>query len=311
MWLEQPGAYVRGATQAGLTSTFELATAPLGAEPPDDLLARSEALLAWRPPARLASRAPRLRWIHSLTAGMEQWLASPDLPRDAVLTCSRGVHRLSMPEHILAALFLVQKKLAAIVLDQRERRWTRHVNDTLAGKTLGILGLGTIGVEVARKARALEMRVIGTRRSGGAVDHVDRVYGTDGVAQVLAESDFVLLLLPSTPETRGIINAKTLAQMKPSAHLLNFARGDLVVDADLVAAVAGEQIAGAVLDVFTREPLPSDSPLWTTPGIVIFPHVGGLHPQRDELVAELWVENLGRFSRGEPLLQTVDRARGY
>lgn len=302
---------MRGATQAGLGATFELLTAPLAAEPADDLLARAEALLTWRPPARLASRAPRLRWIHSLTAGVEQWLASPDLPRDTVLTCSRGVHRLSMPEHILAALFLVQKKLVPIVLDQRERRWTRHVNDTLAGKTLGILGLGTIGAELARKAKALEMRVIGTRRSGGAVEHVDRVYDADGTAQVLAESDFVLLLLPSTAQTRGIVNAKTLALMKPSAYLLNFARGDLVVDQDLVDAVAARRIAGAVLDVFTREPLPADSPLWMTDGIVIFPHVGGLHPQRDELVAELWVENLTRFSRGQPLLHAVDRALGY
>jgi phosphoglycerate dehydrogenase-like enzyme len=283
----------------------------MASDPGDDLLARAEALLAWRPPARLATRAPRLAWIHSLTAGVEQWLASPDLPGDAALTCSRGIHRLSMPEHVLAALFLVQKQLAAIVLDQRERRWTRRVNDTLAGKTLGILGLGTIGAEVARKAAALEMRVIGTRRGGGGVPGVERVYGAEGTAEVLAQSDFVLLLLPSTTETRGIINAKTLALMKPSAHLLNFARGDLVVDADLVEAVASKRIAGAVLDVFVREPLPADSPLWTTEGIVVFPHVGGLHPQRDALVAGLWVENLRRFARGEPLLQLVDRAAGY
>lgn len=242
---------------------------------------------------------------------MEQWLAAPDLPRAATLTCSRGVHRLSMPEHILAALFLVQKQLAGIVLDQRERRWTRRVNDTLAGKTLGILGLGTIGVEVARKARALEMRVIGTRRSGAAVEHVDRVYGADGTSSVLSESDFVLLLLPSTPETRGLIDARALATMKPSAHLLNFARGDLVVDEDLVKAVATRTIAGAVLDVFRQEPLPPDSPLWSTAGIVIFPHVGGLHPRRDELVAGLWVDNLRRFAAGRPLLRAVDPARGY
>jgi phosphoglycerate dehydrogenase-like enzyme len=128
---------------------------------------------------------------------------------------------------------------------------------------------------------------------------------------VLSESDFVLLLLPSTAETRGIMNAKTLARMKPSAWLLNFARGDLVVDADLVKAVAAGRIAGAVLDVFTQEPLPPDSPLWTTEGIIVLPHVGGLHPRRDELVAALWVDNLRRFAHGQPLLQAVDRARGY
>jgi glyoxylate/hydroxypyruvate reductase len=268
-------------------------------------------LLAWRPPARLRAQAPRLRWIHALTAGVEQWLASAELPEDAVLTCSRGIHRLSMPEHILAALFLAQKQLAGIVLDQRERRWRRRVNDTLAGKTLGVLGVGTIGAEVAHKATALEMRVIGTRQGGAGVPEVERVYGPDGLGEVLGQSDYVLLLLPSTPHTRGIINARTLALMKPTAWLVNFARGDLVVEADLVEAVAARRIAGAVLDVFVEEPLPPTSPLWTTEGIVVFPHVGGLHPQRDQAVAALWVENLKRFSANGPLLHTVNPARGY
>jgi glyoxylate/hydroxypyruvate reductase len=283
----------------------------VASDPADGDLARCEALLAWRPPARLSARAPRLRWIHSLTAGVEQWLESPDLPADVPLTCARGTHRLQMPEHILAALFLISKELAGVVLDQRERRWRRRVNDTLAGKTLGILGLGAIGTEVARKAAALEMRVIGTKRDSAAVPGVERVWGPDGIAAVLAASDFVLLLLPSTPETRGIIDAKALARMRPSAYLLNFARGDLVVDDDLVTAVRTGRIAGAVLDVFRTEPLPLESPLWTTEGIVIFPHMGGLHPRRDDLVAALWVENLRRFATGAPLLHVVDRARGY
>ena len=216
-----------------------------------------------------------------------------------------------MPEHILAALFLLSKHLDGIVLDQRERRWRRRVNDTLAGKTLGILGVGAIGAEVARKAAALEMRVIGTRRDPAPVAHVERVYGRDGIDTVLAASDYVLLLLPSTTETRGIMSLERLARMKPTAHLLNFARGDLIVDADLVEAVRTRRIAGAVLDVFRTEPLPTDSALWTTDGIVIFPHVGGLHPTRDALVAELFIANLRRFATGEPLLHAVDRARGY
>jgi phosphoglycerate dehydrogenase-like enzyme len=284
---------------------------PATAELADDVLARADVLLAWRPPPKLATRAPRLRWIQSLTGGMEHWLASPDLPHDAVLTCARGTHRLQMPEHILAAMFLCSKQLAGIVLDQRERRWRRRVNPTLAGATLGILGLGAIGAELARKAAALDMRVIGTRRTPGPMPDVAEVRGPDHGDGVLAESDFVVLLLPSTVETRGIMNRAALGRMKPSAYLLNFARGDLVVDEDLVAAVRERVIAGAVLDVFRREPLPPESPLWTTDGIVIFPHVGGLHPQRDDFVAELFVENLGRFLRGRPLLHVVDRARGY
>ena len=296
---------------AGLASAFELVDQPLDAEPHDDVLGRAEALLAWRPPTRLAERAPRLRWVQSLSGGVEQWLASADLPSGVVLTCARGTHRLSMPENILGALFLVTKQYAGIVLDQRERRWRRRVNDTLAGKTLGILGLGAIGTDVARRAAQLDMRVIGTRRDPRPMPHVERVWGSDGTPRVLAESDFVLLLLPSTAETRGIVNAKTLALMKPSAWLLNFARGDLVVDGDLVQAVTTHRIAGAVLDVFTKEPLPADSLFWTTEGIVVLPHVGGLHPRRDDLVAELWVDNLRRFGAGQPLREVVDRVRGY
>lgn len=311
LWTDGAEAYVAAAKAAGLAGAVDIVSAPGSADPGDAALGRADALLAWRPAAGLKSRAPRLRWIQSLTGGCEQWLASPDVPAEAVLTCARGTHRLQMPEHILAGLFVASKQLADIAVDQRDRRWRRRVNDTLAGKTLGILGLGAIGAEVARKAAALEMRVIGTRRQPTPVPHVERVLGPDGLDTVLAESDYVLLLLPSTAETRDIVNRATLARMKPTAWLLNFARGDLIVDADLVQAVAGKRIAGAVLDVFRREPLPEDSPFWTTEGIVVFPHVGGLHPRRDDLVAELWVDNLRRFVAGQPLREVVDRARGY
>jgi phosphoglycerate dehydrogenase-like enzyme len=284
---------------------------PPGRDPGDEALARAEALLARRPPARLAARAPRLCWVQSLTGGMEHWLASPDIRADVMLTCARGSHRVQMPENILAALFYVTKQLGEIAVDQRQRRWTRRINEPLAGKTLGILGLGAIGAEVARKAAALEMRVIGTRREPRAVPMVDRVWGPAGTAEVLARADFVLLLLPSTAGTRGLMDARRLALMKPTAFLLNFARGDLIVDEDLVEAVRARRIAGAVLDVFRTEPLAEDSPFWTTEGITVFPHVGGLHPSRDALVAELWVENLHRFAADQPLRELVDRARGY
>jgi phosphoglycerate dehydrogenase-like enzyme len=216
-----------------------------------------------------------------------------------------------MSEHILAALFLCSKDLAGIVLDQAAGRWRRRVNPTLAGATLGILGLGAIGVEVARWASALGMRVIGTKRSPAPVPGVEEVLPPAQTGRVLAESDYLLLLLPSTDETRGIVDKAALARMKPGAFVLNFGRGDLVVDEDLVAGVRERRIAGAVLDVFRTEPLPANHPFWTTPGIVVLPHVGGLHPRRDVLVADLWVDNLRRFLAGTPLRQVVDRARGY
>ena len=296
---------------ASLTTTFEFSIAPFPAEPDDAALARADVLLAWRPPRDLKRRAPRLRWAQSLTGGMEGWLAAADLPDELVLTCARGTHRLQMPEHILAGLFIASKQLAPIGLDQRERRWTRRTNPVLAGTTLGILGLGAIGAELARKAAALDMRVIGTKRDGKPVPHVTRVWGPDGTDAVLGDADYLVLLLPSTALTRDLMNLARLSRMKPSAWLLNFGRGDLVVDEDLVTAVRERRLAGAVLDVFRKEPLPADHAFWTTDGIIVLPHVGGLHPTRDDIVAELFVDNLRRFAAGQPLREVVDRARGY
>jgi len=181
----------------------------------------------------------------------------------------------------------------------------------VAGATLGLVGLGSIGREVAKRASALGMRVIGTRRRPAPLDHVAKVLPADRTPEVLAESDFVLLLLPATRETDNFMNAGRLAMMKPGAWLLNFGRGHLVKDDDLVAAVKAKKIAGAMLDVFRQEPLPADHPFWTTEGIIVLPHIGGPHPQRDKFVARLFAENLGRFLDGKPLKEVVDRKAGY
>jgi glyoxylate/hydroxypyruvate reductase A len=311
LWHDNDAPYREAISDAGLAGEVQVIAVKGGAEPPTNHWAQCEALLAFRAKPGLLPKAERLRWIQSLTAGVEGWLSLPDLPPAVTLTCARGTHRVQMPENILGALFHITKPYAAIVEDQKQSKWTRRVSETLAGKTLGILGLGAIGVEVARKAAALEMRVIGTKASPGPVPHVERVYAPAETGEVLAQSDFVLLLLPVTPETRGYIDAARLAKMQPSAHLLNFGRGELIVDADLVDAVQRKVIAGAILDVFAVEPLPVAHPFWRTPGITVLPHIGGLHPQRDSVVAELFVENLKRFLAGQPLLHAVDRARGY
>jgi phosphoglycerate dehydrogenase-like enzyme len=311
LWLNEVEPYREAMARAGLDDRVEVHTLKLGAPPPAELLARCEAMLAWRVAPGVLPRAPRLRWIQALTGGVEGWLALPDLPEGVTLTCARGTHRIQMTENILGALFHLTKPYTAAVLDQRERRWTRKISETLAGKTLGILGLGAIGRVVAEKAAALEMRVIGARRTGGSLPGVERVYPAAQSDEVVAAADFLLLLLPATGETRGFMNAARLKRMKPPAYLLNFGRGELVVDQDLIDAVKAATIAGAVLDVFTTEPLPAEHPFWVTPGITVLPHIGGLHPERDRIVAQLWVENLRRFLDGRDLLETVDRALGY
>ena len=311
LWTDGAEAYRKAITAAGLDQRIRLEELPRNTTPSTAQLQETEAMLTWGPPAGTLAQMPKLRWAQALTAGVEHWLARADLSPGLTLTCARGTHRVQMPENILGALFHITKPYAAIVGDNAASTWTRRVSSTLAGQTLGILGLGAIGQELARKAAALEMRVIGTRRATGALAHVERVYAPEETDEVLAQSDFVVLLLPATPETENIINATRLARMKKTAWLLNFGRGALIDDAALVAAAKSGTIAGAILDVFRQEPLPKDDPFWGTENILVLPHIGGLHPARDSMVAALLVENLRRFLDGAPLKEVVDRKAGY
>ena len=310
VWLNEAKVYEQALTRTGLVDRIELHAVNVDQSLPDDLAARADILVGQRPGSYL-KRMPRLRWIQATTAGVDPWLANQDLSTEVTLCCARGSHRISMPENILGALFHLTKPYMPIALDQREGRWTRRQSVPLAGKTLGILGLGAIGQELARKAAALEMRVIGTKRTPAPIAHVEKVYAPEQTDEVLGASDFVLLLLPSTSETENFVNASRLRAMKPTAWLLNFARGALIVDADLIAAVQSKTIAGAVLDVFRQEPLPTTHPFWKTEGILVLPHLGGGHPERSKDVAALFADNARRFLAGEPLNAVVDRARGY
>jgi phosphoglycerate dehydrogenase-like enzyme len=312
LWTDTPGAYLDAIAAAGLSDRVIAETLKRSESPSAEQLAETGCLLSWGPPAGVLPHMKQLRWAQSLTAGVEGWIALPDLPESLALTCARGTHRQSMPENILGALFHIAKPFAAIVGDQATGTWNRRMAQPLNGKTLGIVGLGAIGADLARIASALGMRVIGTRRRADqAVPYVDTLLPPDQADRVLAESDFVVLLLPATPETENFIGAERLAKMKPSAWLLNFGRGHLIDDAALIDAVNNKLIAGAILDVFRQEPLPSSHPFWKTEGILVLPHIGGGHPTRDRVVAQLFVDNLGRFLDGKPLLEQVDRAVGY
>jgi phosphoglycerate dehydrogenase-like enzyme len=311
LWTDTPGAYIDAIRTAGLADRVRIDTLRRAEKPSEAQRAATEILLAAGAPAGLLPTMHSLRWAQSLTAGVEHWLALPDLPSSLTLTCARGTHRESMPENILGALFHITKPYAAIAEDQKQSLWRNRIATPLNGQTLGILGLGAIGQEVARLATTLGMRVVGTKRRPTAMPGLADVLPTERANEVLAQSDFVLLLLPATPETENFINAERLGQMKPSAWLLNFGRGHLINDDDLIAATKAKTIAGAVLDVFRQEPLPKDHRFWTAEGILVLPHVGGPHPERDRIVARLFVENLGRFLEGQPLKEVVDRTAGY
>jgi len=311
LWTDSSAAYLDAIKAAGLSDRVAVDTLPRKERPSADQLARTEALMAGAVPAGLLPEMPKLRWAQAMSAGVEGWLALPDLPSGLTLTCARGTHTESMPENIVGALFHVAKPYSTAVENQKSAKWVHTVAQPLTGKTLGILGLGAIGQEVARIVAALGMRVIGTRRRPAPMANVAEVLPPDRTDEVLSRSDFVLLLLPATPDTDNLIDAKRLAKMKPTAWLLNFGRGHLIKDDDLIAAVKAKTIAGALLDVFRQEPLPAEHPFWTTEGIIVLPHIGGPHPERDRFVARLFVDNLGRFLDGAPLKEVVDRAAGY
>lgn len=311
MWTDNAAPYLDAVKAAGLADRVSIEALPRKEKPSTAQQAETEVLMAYGAPAGLLPAMPKLRWIQGMMAGVEGWLALPDLPENLPLTCARGTHEESMPENILGAIFYVAKPYATAAANQKQGKWVASMAQPLNGKTLGILGLGAIGRNTARIAAAIGMRVIGTRRNPAPMENVAKVVGGDQTAEILAESDFVLNLLPATPATDNFINAERLAQMKPTAWLLNFGRGHTILDDDLVAAVKAKKIAGAVLDVFRTEPLPAEHPFWNTEGILVLPHIGGPHPQRDKFVAKLFAENLGRFLDGKPLKELVDRKAGY
>lgn len=311
LWTDNTRPYTDAIHAAGLAERVAIDTLPRKEKPSAEQLAETEALMVPTVPPGLLPAMPKLRWAQAMTAGVEAWMALPDLPEGLLLTCARGTHRESMPENIIAAMMYVTKPFAACVEAQATSHWAHLIAQPINGKTLGILGLGEIGQEVARIAGALNMRVIGTKRRPEPMPGVAEILPPERTDEVLAQSDYVLLLLPATPATNNFIDAERLSHMKPGAWLLNFGRGHLIKDDDLIAAVTRKTIAGAVLDVFRQEPLPSDHAFWKTPGILVLPHIGGPHPDRDSIVARLFIDNLKRYLDGQPLKQLVDRAAGY
>jgi len=263
--------------------------------------------------APVEAAASRLQWIQALSAGVESVLHLPRVQSGAVLLANaRGTNAPPIAEHVLACVLALARSLPQAIRAQAQGRWERSLRGQreVGGATLGLLGLGAIAHEVAWRAHGLGLRVIGTRRRPAEPlpPHVDALTDLDGV---LRNADFVVVCLPLTAETRGLLSTANLAKMKAGACLINVSRGAIVDDAALVAALQAGRLAGAALDVFTSEPLPESSPLWQAPGVLITPHVAGASPHTMGRTMALFADNLLRFSRGEALQNVIDPGLGY
>jgi len=263
--------------------------------------------------------ARRLRWIHVSAAGVGSLLFPALVESEVVLTNGRGLHAVSMAEHALGLMLAFARKLHLARDLQHERRWEQVGQWTqrppfgqLAGSTLGLVGLGAVGSALAARAAALEMRVVAVRphpQADPAPAHEQ--WGLERLPELLGRADWVVLAAPHTQATRGLIGRAELARMKPGAVLVNLGRGALVDEPALVAALQAGRIAGAALDVVSREPLAADSPLWDLPNVILTPHVSGLGPDYWERAVEQFSGNLERHLAGRPLLNVVDKRAGY
>ena len=263
----------------------------------------------WKFPASLYAKAPRLTWHQVMGAGVD-WAFVPELPPSVVITRAPGVFGAWMSEYVLGWCLWVTQRMETYRAAQREQRWRGELLPArLRGATLALVGMGDIGRTIARAAAAMGMNVIGVSRSGRPVPVVKRVYRVGHLHRALAAADFVVLVVPLTSETRGLIDAKALGMMRPSAWLLNIGRGALVDEAALLEALRARRIAGAVLDVFPKEPLPPEHPFWRLDNAVITPHISG--PSTPDELAPIFNDNLARWMAGRPLRHVVDRRRGY
>jgi phosphoglycerate dehydrogenase-like enzyme len=275
----------------------------------------AEVYLAGPFDARILEAARSLKWVHATGAGVEGMLFPEFVAREEVLfTNSRGAHHIAMPEYVLMAMLSWTHHLPALLRAQSHREWVKPVPEEIHGKTLGLLGYGEIGRATAARAAALGVRCIALRRNPqetAGSDAVERMYGPHELHSFLAVSDFVVNSLPLTAETRGRIGAAELRAMRPTAVLIHLGRGPTVNQDALFKALRTKTIAGAFLDVFDQEPLPSDSPFWELENAIITSHTSGNSVHYQERAIAIFCENLRRYRRGEPLRNMVDKRLGY
>jgi len=268
-------------------------------------------------PMALWEKASGLSWLQMKWAGVDTLLTLPQVMAHPATITNVHIHGNSMAEHLWGLALMLTRNFKAAIIRQGEQRWDETLRDglaTIAGKTLCIVGMGAIGASCAAVGKTLGMNVVGIRRRPGASAaasvHADEVVGPDRRLEVFARSRLIIVLLPDTPDTRGFIGREELSVMK-GAFIINGGRGKSIHTPSLVDALRAGNVRGAGLDVTDPEPLPAGHPLWSMPNVIITPHYAGNHPGYDEEAFIVFLENLGRWTRGEQLLNIVDRDAGY
>ncbi len=279
----------------------------------DVLLAEAEIFFGWLPDNFMV-RTPRLKWAQLMSAGADRWLNTGIMESSVILTNVSGIHATPISEFVLGLMLMCVKQAPLCFQLKQAKEWRRVTPSVLRGKTVGVVGLGSIGREVARLTKAFGMRVLATRRSAKGTErarYVDIMFPPGQLAHLLAESDFVVIAVPLTHETRKLIGEKELRAMKPTAYLINIARGGIIDEAALIHALEENWIAGAGLDVFATEPLPVTSRLWELPNVILSPHISGGHEDYMIRATDVFVENLRRYLNGQKLRNVVDKKKGY
>ena len=261
---------------------------------------------------KLLDATPKLRWYHTVSAGVEN-MPLPELAqRGIVLTNNSGSYDIQIAEHLMAFVFAASRQLHRYRDNQRASEWKELQHQELRDATIVVYGMGSIGGEIARLASAVGMRVIGVRRKEGPAEAgIERVVAADRLLEVVGEADYLAIAAPLTSATRGAVSREVISRMKPSAWIMNIGRGAIVDEPAMIEALQAKRIGGAALDVFTTEPLPKESPLWGLENVIITPHHSGSSPRVSERTLKLFAENLRRYKAGEPLINRVDFEAGY
>jgi phosphoglycerate dehydrogenase-like enzyme len=278
------------------------------------MLAKAEVLYGYGPPPNLIALAPELKWFQTMLAGVDHILHEDIVKSPVILTNTSGVHATPVGEVALGMMLIFAKRSLVCFQSKVKRSWERFIPETLRDKTVGIIGLGSIGREIARMCKGLGMRVIAIRRSAKQVSrarYVDMLFPGAHLGELLSQSDYVVMVLPSTPETYHMVSEKELRMMRSSAYLINVGRGNTIDEEALVRACEENWIAGAGLDAFTVEPLPKESKLWELSNVFFSPHVSGRLKNYNSVSTTLFCGNLTRYVRGRRLFNIVNKKRGY